>query len=158
MIARVLALGTLLACSTAGFADDYRIGELLISQPWSRELPVELPGGSAYFSVHNQSSQTDRLIAVSSPRAAKSTLHTQAASDGMMSMQHMPALDIPAHSEVTFKPGANHVMLSGMQQPLKAGEQFPLTLQFEKAGSIEVQVTVLPADAQSGPTTPHRHW
>ncbi|MNS89343.1 hypothetical protein D3C72_1233530 [compost metagenome] len=66
-------------------------------------------------------------------------------------------MDIPAHTEVTFQPGANHVMLSGMEQPLKAGEQFPLTLEFEKAGTIEVLVTVLPADAQASHDTAHVH-
>ncbi|TDF86248.1 copper chaperone PCu(A)C [Pseudomonas sp. H9] len=157
MIARYLALSALLACSTASLADEYQVGELLISQPWSRELPAELPGGSAYFSVHNQGNQADRLIAVSSPRAKKSTLHTQAVSDGMLRMQHLTAMDIPAHSVVTFKPGADHVMLSGMEQPLKAGEQFPLTLQFEKAGTVEVLVSVQPVDAQSSNASAHMH-
>ena len=157
MITRVLALSALLACSATSFADEYRLGELLISHPWSRELPANLPGGAAYFSVHNQGDQTDRLIAVSSPRAEKTTLHTQAASDGMMTMQHLAVLDIPAHAEVTFKPGANHVMLSGMQHPLKAGEQFPLTLEFEKSGTINVLVNVQPAESQASHDSVHLH-
>lgn len=157
MVTRLLLLCTLLTGSTLGFAHDYTAGELLITQPWSRELPVDLPGGSAYFTVHNQGSEADRLIAVSSPRAQTSRLHTQSGNDGMMNMQHVAGMDIPAHSEVTFQPGANHVMLSGMQQPLKAGEQFPLTLEFAKAGTIEVLVTVLPADAQASQAAVHVH-
>jgi copper(I)-binding protein len=157
MLARPLVLCALLACSTLTFAHEYQRGELLITQPWSRELPVDLPGGSAYFTVLNQGSQADRLIAVSSPRAQHATLHTQAGNDGMMNMQNVAVMDIPAHTEVTFKPGANHVMLSGMQQPLKAGEQFPLILEFEQAGKIEVQVDVLPVEAQASHSAAHVH-
>ncbi|MGH8438802.1 MAG: copper chaperone PCu(A)C [Pseudomonas sp.] len=157
MVTRLLLLCTLLAGSTLGFAHEYKVGEMLITHPWSRELPVDLPGGSAYFTVHNQGSETDRLIAVSSPRAQTSRLHTQAGNDGMMNMQDVAGMDIPAHTEVTFQPGSNHVMLTGMEQPLKAGEQFPLTLEFEKAGTIEVLVKVLPVEAQASHDTAHAH-
>ena len=47
-----------------------------------------------------------------------------------------------------FQPGGLHVMLFGLKQPLKAGEHFPLTLEFEKAGKVEVQVQVESAEAQ----------
>lgn len=157
MIVRILALSALLACSLPSFAHDYQVGELLITAPWSRELPVELPGGSAYFTVENRGDQTDRLLAVSSPRAQHARLHAQAGTDGMMTMQEMTVIDIPAHSAVTFQPGATHVMLSGMEHPLKAGDHFPMTLQFEKAGTIEVVVNVAPAEAQASPHTAHVH-
>ena len=149
MIARILGFAALLACTAPSFADEYKAGDLLIEHPWSRELPVDLPGGAAYFTVHNQGSQADRLVGVSSPRAQKSELHVQAPKDGMMNMQHAPVMDIPADSQVIFQPGANHVMLTGMDKPLKAGEQFPLTLEFEKAGKVEVQVEVKPAEAMT---------
>ncbi|WP_309304249.1 copper chaperone PCu(A)C [Pseudomonas sp. LS1212] len=67
-----------------------------------------------------------------------------------MDMQQAPAMEIPAHGEVRFQPGGNHVMLSGQDKPLKAGEQFPLTLEFEKAGKVEVQIKVESADTQIG--------
>ncbi|WP_422421851.1 copper chaperone PCu(A)C [Pseudomonas sp. GZD-222] len=157
MIIRPLALCALFAFSTLTLAHEYQVGELLVSHPWSRELPVDLPGGSAYFTVLNQGAQTDRLIAVSSSRAQHATLHAQAGSEGMMTMQDVAGMDIPAHTEVAFKPGANHVMLTGMQQSLKAGEQFPLTLEFEKAGKLEVQVDVLPVEAQASQQAAHVH-
>ena len=80
------------------FAHEYKVGDLLIENPWSRELPVDLPGGAAYFTVHNQGSQADRLVGVSTPRARKSDLHAQAPKDGMMDMQHAPVMNIPAHA------------------------------------------------------------
>lgn len=154
MLTRIVSLCALLACTTSSFAYEYKVGDLLIEQPWSRALPVDLPGGAAYFTVHNQGSQADRLVSVSSPRAQKSELHSRAPDDAMMNMQHAPVVDIPAHTAVTFEPGANHVMLSGMDSPLKAGEQFPLTLEFEKAGTVQVKVMVKAADAQTA-NDPH---
>lgn len=154
MFIRISSLCALLVCSAPGFANEYKIGELLIEHPWSRELPVDLPGGAAYFTVHNQGSQADRLVGVSSPRAQTSALHMRPTDDGMMTMQHTAVVEIPAHGEVIFQPGANHVMLTGMDQPLKAGEQFPLTLVFEHAGNVEVNVMVKTADAQTG-NDPH---
>jgi hypothetical protein len=63
-------------------------------------------------------------------------------------MVQIPNVEIPAHGKVSFQPGGNHVMLFGLTQPLKAGEEFPLTLEFEKAGKVEVQVQVESAEAQ----------
>jgi hypothetical protein len=100
--------------------------------------------------VSNQGDQDDRLVGVNSSRAQKSELHVQAPTDGLMDMRHAPAIDIPAHASVVFQPGGDHVMLSGTGKPLKAGEQFPLTLRFEKAGSVVVHVTVGPAEAETG--------
>jgi len=157
MTSRFLMFTALLLGAAPGFAHDYSVGELVITQPWSRELPAELPGGSAYFTVVNQGSQADRLVRVSSPRAQKAELHSQAASGGMMSMQETHAMEIPANTEVTFQPGANHVMLTGMEQPLKAGEQFAMTLEFEKAGQVEVLVDVGPVEAQAGHAAAHVH-
>ncbi len=145
MSIRTLGLATLLALPAV--AHDYKAGELSIDHPWSRELPVDLPGAAAYFTLHNHGSQPDRLLSVSTPRAHKADLHFQAAGSSPADMKHMGAVEIPAHGEVTFSPGANHVMLSGVEPPLKAGEHFPMTLQFEKAGKVEVEVEVKNADA-----------
>ena len=148
MLIRTLSLAALLACALPSFAHEYKAGDLLIDHPWSRELPPNAPAGAAYFTLHNQGSQADRLVGASSPRAQKSELHTHVHQDGLMKMRPVPAVDIPAHGEVAFQPGGNHVMLFGLDKPLKAGEQFPLTLEFEKAGKVEVQVKVEAADAQ----------
>ena len=47
----------------------------------------------------------------------------------------------------------HHVMLMGLKAPLKQGESFPLTLTFERAGSVEVMVSV----EKIGATEPADH-
>jgi copper(I)-binding protein len=148
MLIRTLSLAALLACSLPSFAHDYKLGELTIDQPWSRELPPNAPAGAAYFTLHNQGSAADRLIGASTPLAENSELHTHVHQDGLMKMTQIPAVELPAGEQVVFQPGGNHVMLFGLGKPLTAGEQFPLTLEFEKAGKLEVQVEVRTADGQ----------
>lgn len=155
MLARI-ALSSLLVLSTsAAFAADYQIGDLTISDPWSRALPPNAPAGAAYFTVSNHGQGQDRLVGAASDIAGKTELHAHIKSGEMMRMQKIDAVDIPAGGEATFAPGGNHVMLFGLKRPLRDGEQFPLTLEFEKAGKVRVEVPVR-ADAQ-GDMQHHEH-
>lgn len=149
-----LAAFTLLALlGNSAQAHDYTVGDLHIEHPWSRALPPSAPNGGAYFTVHNASESGDRLVAVSTPRAAKAELHTHLMLGEVMKMQKIDSISIPAGGEVRFAPGGNHVMLFGLTQPLVAGERFPLTLEFEKAGKVDVEISI---EAQA-PTTEHVH-
>jgi periplasmic copper chaperone A len=66
----------------------------------------------------------------------------------MMKMSYIKAIDVPANQPVTLKPDGLHIWLAGLKQPLKAGESFPLTLNFEKAGEREVTVSILQPGAR----------
>ncbi|WP_043307347.1 copper chaperone PCu(A)C [Pseudomonas sp. ML96] len=146
-----LALLTLL--SNSAFAHEYSVGDLHIDHPWSRALPPTSPNGAAYFVVHNKGSAGDRLLGASTPRAAKAELHTHVHMGEMMKMQKVDSVGVPAGGEARFEPSGNHVMLFGLTQPLMAGERFPLTLEFEKAGKVEVEVAI-EAEAPQGE---HKH-
>jgi copper(I)-binding protein len=60
----------------------------------------------------------------------------------VMKMRPLASLDIPAGQPVTLKPGGDHIMLMGLNGPLREGQSFPLTLTFEKAGAREVTVAI----------------
>jgi hypothetical protein len=60
----------------------------------------------------------------------------------VMKMRPISGVDIPAGQPVSLKPGGEHIMLMGLSQPLREGQSFPLTLDFEKAGPRTVTVTV----------------
>ena len=59
-----------------------------------------------------------------------------------MKMEHVDGIDIPAHGTLLMKPGGYHIMLMGLTQPLKEGEEIELTLIFEKAGEVKVTAKV----------------
>jgi copper(I)-binding protein len=143
-IACLAALLSLLPASFAN-ADESKAGELRISQPWSMELPPNAPTVAAYFVVHNGGQQPDRLLSVDTPIAATAQLHEHVHANGLMKMQQVQLVEIPAGGDATFAPMGYHVMLLDLKDKSKLtdGAHFPLTLHFEKSGDVTVEVAVL---------------
>ena len=150
---RLLASAVLALLCSASFAHEYQAGELHIAHPWARALPPNAPVGAAYFVVHNSGKTEDRLLGAQTPRAEKAELHTHVQIGDVMKMQKIDSLGIPAGGEAKLVPGGSHLMLFGLKQPLVAGERFPLTLEFEKAGKVEVEVAI---EAEA-PAEEHQH-
>lgn len=144
MLLKAFALAALLLPVTFANAHEYTKGDLHIAHPWSQELPPNAPNVAAYFVVHNKGNSADRLLSVASPISDNAELHEHLMKDGLMKMQQVPSVVVPAGGDLVFAPGAYHVML---MQPkdrslLRDGKRFPLTLHFEKAGDITVEVAV----------------
>ncbi|KAF1011301.1 MAG: hypothetical protein GAK32_00953 [Pseudomonas fluorescens] len=140
----LLLAALLLPVFSAANAEDYKTGDLLISNPWSQELPPNAPTVAAYFVIHNQGDNPDRLLSVDTPVAAKAELHEHVMQGDLMNTQPVPSVAVPAKGDLTFAPMAYHVMLLDLKDSslLRDGQHFPLTLNFEKAGPVNVQVTV----------------
>jgi copper(I)-binding protein len=99
--------------------------------------------GVAYLTLVNPGSQAARLLAASSEVAKHSGLHTHIMQDGAMMMRPVEAIEVPAGGQVVLKPGGLHVMLMGLVAPLQEGERFALTLAFERAAPLSVEVEVM---------------
>ena len=128
--------------SAPASAQHYALGDLSIHRPWSRELPPVAPNGAAYFQVENGGSESVRIVGASSPIADRAELHTHEMDGGVMKMRHVRAVEVPAKGTASFAPGGLHVMLIGLKKPLVAGESFPLILDFDTAGTIDVTVEI----------------
>ncbi|UTW06634.1 copper chaperone PCu(A)C [Pseudomonas benzenivorans] len=139
---KTLLLAALLGTSLLAGAHEYSAGELHVAHPWSREMPPVAPTAAAYFVVHNRGQQADRLVGVQTPVAGKAEMHEHVHADGLMKMQQVQSVEVPAGGELKFAPMGYHVMLFDLKQQAKEGERFPLTLTFEKAGEIQVDVAV----------------
>ncbi len=123
-------------------ADDAKVGDLVIVEPWARATIGQVKTGAAYLSVINHGAAGDRLLAVSTPVAAKAQLHSNIVEDGVMKMRPVEAIDIEAKGSTTLEPGGVHVMLMGVRNPLEVGDAFAMTRTFETAGSVDVEVHV----------------
>jgi copper(I)-binding protein len=65
--------------------------------------------------------------------------------DGVMIMRPVEGgLEIPAGEMVELKPGGVHIMFMAVSDPFDEGESVPVTLEFEKAGSVELNLPVGP--------------
>lgn len=129
--------------------------EFVVSDVWSRAMPPTAPTGAVYFTLHNPGGEDDRLVGASTPRAERTELHTHVQRGELMSMQQIESVEVPANGTLHFAPGGHHVMLFKLTQPLKAGETFPLTLRFEKAGDVTLEVNI--SDQAPASADPHAH-
>lgn len=160
MLKHALVLAALLLPGAFANAHEYTQGDLHIAHPWSLQLPPNAPNVAAYFIVHNNGKADDRLLGADSPLSDDVQLHEHAkAASGAMKMQQVPNVLVPAGKDLTFSPGAYHVML---MQPkdrslLVDGKRFPLTLHFEKAGDITVEVAVQQQPPADQPGHDHAH-
>ncbi len=116
-------------------------GGLVVKDAWARATPGGADTGAAYATIVSSEPPTawwrSRLR---SPRAVQ--LHSMSMEGAVMRMRPVAAIDIPAGQPVMLKPGGLHIMLDGLNQPLREKQTFPLTLSFEKAGPQQVTVTV----------------
>lgn len=135
-----LALGALVM-ATAAYGQEYRAGEVRVIQPWARASAGPARAGAAYMSLETAGAG-DRLIAASSSAANRATLHIQIIENEVAKMRRVEAIAVETGEATVLRPGGLHIMLTGLKAPLKEGDRFPLTLTFEKAGTIEVEVVV----------------
>ena len=114
--------------------------------------------GGAFMTIRNTGHADDRLVAAASPAAARAELHTHIMADGIMKMRPVEGgIAVPAEGMAELKPGGLHVMLLGLAAPLAEGATIPVTLTFEKAGAITVEVPVMKAGATAGPAMDGHH-
>jgi copper(I)-binding protein len=128
---------------------------LTIDHPYARATPPGARVGGAYMIVQNAGAKSDRLVRVTSPVAGAVELHTATVEGNLMKMRETSSLEVPAGGRLTLQPGGYHMMLVDLKRPLAVGDKVPMTLTFEKAGTIDVVVRVEAMGAQGEP--PHRH-
>ncbi|MEL7543648.1 MAG: copper chaperone PCu(A)C [Pseudomonadota bacterium] len=116
-----------------------KVGDLVIEQPWSRATPKAAKVGAGYLTITNNGAGADRLLAVSSPIAGVTEIHTMTVTDGIMKMRKLQdGIEIPAGESITLAPGGDHVMFMQLKTPIRKDDKIAATLTFEKAGTVNV--------------------
>ena len=124
-------------------AHDYKAGSIEIKHPWSRATPKGSEVAGGFMKLINTGTEPDRLIGGSTASAGKFEIHESAMEGGVMKMRMLPkGLEIKPGQTVEFKPGSYHLMFIGLKQPFEQGKRVKGTLQFEKAGTVEVEYAV----------------
>ncbi|RRV09531.1 copper chaperone PCu(A)C [Pseudomonas sp. v388] len=144
MLKKALLLIAFMLPACFAQAHQYTAGPLLITHPWSMALPPNAPAIAAYFTIENQGDAADRLLSVDSSIAGQAQLHEHIHANGLMKMQQVQTVEVAPKAKVNFAPMAYHVMLLDLndRSKLVEGQRFPVTLHFEKAGDVEIQVEV----------------
>lgn len=144
MIARrsLIAAALVLAALPAA-AHDYKLGTLEIATPWTRATAPTAKSGGGFMTITNKGTTADRLVAARSNVSSKVEIHEMRMDGSVMRMRELEkGLEIPPGATVALKPGSFHIMFMELNAPFAVSGKVPLTLVFERAGSIDVEMTV----------------
>jgi len=157
MNCRCVALAALFALGAIpALAHDYKLGAIEINHPWTRATPPTAQAGGGFLVLTNTGTTPDRLVAVKSPAADKAEIHEMKMDGNVMRMRELDkGLEIPPGATVELKPGGFHIMFMGLKAPFAKDTKVPLTLVFEKAGSIVGELPVAAMGA-AAPATPKK--
>jgi len=156
---REIAAATALTLAAIAFAPgaaaqgaQATLGDIRIEAGWTRATPPNAPSAVGYLAIANTGAAPDRLVAASSPRAERVEIHEMTMDGDTMRMRPVgPGLDIPAGGTVTLAPGGLHLMLIGVGGGFREGETVPVTLAFEKAGAVTLDLPVARLGAREPP-------
>lgn len=138
------ALLTRAVCALFLFSAPLAAEGIMVDDAYIRSSTAKSTSGAAFMVVMNHSGADDRLIGASSDVADKVELHSHRSDDnGIMRMGEIEGgVAIAADEMHAFKRGGDHLMFMGLKEPLVQGAMVPVTLEFENAGAVEVEVMV----------------
>lgn len=123
------------------------LGDIAIEGAYARPSLGKAPNSAVYMTLRT-SGEADRLLSAASPAAEAVEIHaSEMDSRGVMTMRPVEAVPVEPGADAELKPGGYHIMLVGLVAPLEEGSTIPLTLRFEKAGDVTMEVPVGKADA-----------
>lgn len=135
---RMIALTLALLMAAPSWAAD-----IMVIDPYARAARPGAPTGAVFMTLQNSGQSDDRLIGASSPLANVAQIHTHIDDNGVMRMREMKGgVPLPPKSTHLFERGGDHVMLMGLKADLIDGETLPLTLVFEVAGELTIDVPI----------------
>ncbi|MBL4646505.1 MAG: copper chaperone PCu(A)C [Rhizobiales bacterium] len=140
--ALALTFSSVIAGTT--FADDTVAGQLTISDPLIRATAPKARVAGGFMTITNHGDQADRLISGTASFAGKTEIHEMAMQGEVMKMRQLAeGLEIPAGGSVSLMPGGYHIMFMKLGEQLMPGETRKVTVTFEKAGEVALDMNVL---------------
>jgi copper(I)-binding protein len=119
------------------------VGDLELTGAFARATLPNAPVAGGYVTITNKGDEADRLVSAQSPFSPNVQIHEMGVVNDVMEMQHLPeGLEIPAGETVRLAPGGLHMMFLNISEPFVQGETVPVTLVFEKAGTVEIELAV----------------
>ena len=134
MLATALLFGAAVATAQSN--------DIKVEKPWTRATAPGAAVGGGFATIRNTGKSADRLLSASTPAAASVELHEMSRVNDVMKMREVKNMEVPANGVLELKPGGFHLMFINLKAPFKQGERVPVTLKFEKAGEMKVELAV----------------
>jgi copper(I)-binding protein len=139
----LLSVALVVGCAMSALAADRaKVGNVMIHEPWARPSIGNAPNSAAYMTLEIMGEESDRLVGGSCPVAEKAEVHTHLMEGGVAKMRPVDAVEVSPGSPTVLEPGGLHLMLIGLNQKLEEGATIPLTLVFENAGEVTLEVPI----------------
>ena len=146
LFAAALTIGAII---TAAQAHEIKIGNLVIHHPWIRQPIGSATVAGAYTTIDNNGSTNDVLIKITIENVPTVQIHEMMMQGDVMKMTEMAkGLMLPAGKSVELKPKSSHIMMTGIKSAYVVGEQVKGTMEFAKAGTVDVEFEVLEPAAE----------
>jgi len=116
--------------------------EITVAGAWVRMPPPVADTAAGYMILNNSGDADISIISVESAAAANPEFHSMTMHDGMMHMQKMDDVTVPAHGKLEFSPGSNHLMLKDLKRKLNAGDHVMLKLNTSDGHTVDVHAEV----------------
>ena len=119
-------------------AHSYKLGDLSVGHIWA---PVPVEGARSipvYAGVLNQSDQPITLVGATISVATE--VRIRKARNG--SVQWPDRIEFKPGSPFALAPWREHLWITGLKSPLEEGDSFQLTLDFDRAGKLDVMVKI----------------
>jgi len=130
--------------------------DITVQQAYIRSSAPGAPTGAAFMRLSNTGPTPLSLDGARTERAAASELHNHVSDNGVLRMRRVETIEVPAGGSVELEPGGYHLMLMGLQRPLREGETVPVTLHFSDGSEQRLQLPVQRnAPASTGAQHPH---
>lgn len=135
----LLALGLVFSSSVFASAST----RVTVVDPYVRLSPPSALATAAYMVLKNHGDAGVRLVKASNPLSRATELHNHFNDNGVMKMRPVPFIEIAPQGEAVLKPGGLHVMMIGLQTPLREGDVIPITLTFDDGSDMLVNAQVV---------------
>jgi len=138
-----LLAAALTAGAGAVLAQNVSAGTIEVGKPWMRATPKGAAVAGAYVTISNKGAAPDRLVGGSAAVAGRFEVHSMVTEQGVAKMRPVEGgLEIKPGETVELKPGSFHIMLMDIKGSIEKGQKVKGTLQFEKAGKVDIEYTV----------------
>lgn len=160
LLATIMVLGGTTSVATAQPVE-FQKGAITVVAPTATPTAPGQPHGAIFIqSIRNTGAQTDQLIGARAEVSKSMEVHRMTMENNIMKMREIPGIEVPAKGDVSLAKGSKngyHLMLMNLRQPLKQGDQFPVTLIFKQSGEQRVMVTVEQPKSAGSAHGMHRH-
>lgn len=150
-MAVTIAAAMVWPAATPAAAHGYKNGTIDVHHPWTRAGTGAARIAIVSMTLRNVSGKDERLISATMRGGAKVIL-VAASPDVKAATGAVPVggggISVPAGQTIELKATSAHIRIEGLPAPLTDYDQIPMTLVFERSGSLEIEVIVEEAPTQ----------